>query len=161
MLTDILQNDSSPLICKRDVVNTSLLLATPLILILLNIFQPSNSSGMPDTSGPSGGARPRILTLWSAIIAQNRRETGQNLEVGTARLAKSTLDNYLGLPETPFNDANSNATFSFWKTYSNTSDKTQKALSKLAREYLTPPTSTGNIRFFALFCYFVLLDGIL
>ena len=82
----------------------------------------------------------------SAIIAQNQRETGDS-EVDTARLAaKTALEHYLALPlSDPDDKKNPQDTFSFWKSYSVTTDEAQKALCHLARVYLTPPpTSTGK-----------------
>ena len=61
----------------------------------------------------------------------------------------STLDHYMGLPLSNL-DESGDDTFKFWRNYSVTSDKGQKALCRVARIYLTPPaTSTDVERLFS------------
>ena len=81
----------------------------------------------------------------SAIIAQNKQETGEDYIDGPRIEARKTLDNYLAQPlSDPDDEKNPQDTFQFWKNYSVTTDKAQKSLCGLARRFLTPPpTSTG------------------
>ena len=98
----------------------------------------------PSVTQPGSGNPPGLDSLMTAIIAQNQRETGDN-EIDTARIvAKATLQNYLNLPvHTDDPDINFKAdTFKFWKDYSVTTDKAQKHLAHLARQYLTPPPTS-------------------
>ena len=84
-----------------------------------------------------------------AIIAQNQRETGQNLPGPSQRQRPLTVrekaidavDEYLSLPVSTAEEG----TYAFWREYKKTTDKAQKSLCKLARIHLTPPpTSTGK-----------------
>ena len=90
----------------------------------------------------SDGNQPVLLNLMDAIIAQKQRESGDVIQVDSVRAdAVKALDYYLGLPVTKYREG----TYSFWRNYSVTTNKAQKALCKLARIHLTPPpTSTGK-----------------
>ena len=90
---------------------------------------------------------PRFKMLMSAIIAKNQRDS-QVSEVDAIRVAAQTaLEHYLALPlSDPYDKTNPQDCFDFWRNYSVTTDKGQKALCHLARVFLTPPpTSTGMI----------------
>ena len=93
-----------------------------------------------------------LSRLRAAIIRQNQVETGDS-EIDTIRAqAQKALDDYLSLPildEIQEGDApnGSNDTFIFWKNYSRTLNRAEKALAHLARIHLTPPpTSTGMVK---------------
>ena len=84
-----------------------------------------------------------------ARVAQSERAAG-DIEIDSTRiLAKKTIDNYLNLPLSD-PEENGEDTFKFWRNYSVTKDRAQKALCELARRYLTPPpTSTDVERLFS------------
>ena len=104
------------------------------------------SENLPQTSSQStnesNNNRPRLLCLMDAIIAQNVRETvGETHRDSTRGTALVALEHYLSLPVTKSNEG----TYSFWKSYSMTTDRAQKSLCNVARVHLTPPpTSTGE-----------------
>ena len=92
-----------------------------------------------------------LSKLRADIIRKNQVQTGDSEIDRTRNLAKKALEGYLSLPvldeiqegESP--DA-SNDTFIFWRNFSKTNNKAEKALAHLARIHLTPPpTSTGMI----------------
>ena len=97
----------------------------------------------------ANGERSKLKNRMAAIVAQNQRETG-DIEIDATRLAaKKAIDNYLGLPLSD-PEENGEDTFKFWRNYSVTANKAQKALCHLARLYLTPPpTSTDVERLFS------------
>ena len=88
--------------------------------------------------------RPRFKNLMAAIMAQNQRETGDSEIDSTRIIAKNTIESYLKLPcSDP--DVNGEDTFKFWRDYSVTTNKAQKALCHLARVYLTPPPTSTDV----------------
>ena len=82
-------------------------------------------------------------------IAKKAMETG-DIEIDSSRAtAKKAIDHYLSLPLSDPEEKGED-TFKFWRDYSVTNDKAQKALCRLARHHLTPPpTSTDIERLFS------------
>ena len=79
----------------------------------------------------------------SQIVSDSAHNPGNEAAEtdGLRVLAKAALNQYLNLPLSPAD------TFSFWKSYSLTTDRAQKSLCRLARLHLTPPpTSTDTER---------------
>ena len=103
-----------------------------------------------------------MMNRMTARIARNQQDTVEVIETDRIRLlAKSTIDQYTNLPTTPINDKSSNATFSFWRNYSRSSDIGQKGLAHLARFFLTPPpTSTGDFAKYFEIKYTVRVDSL-
>ena len=89
----------------------------------------------------------------AGIVARKVRETGDSVTLHVTdsmrTVAEKAINQYLALPlSNP--DETGEDTFKFWRDYSITTDKAQKALCHLARLYLTPaPTSTDVERLFS------------
>ena len=86
---------------------------------------------------------PMLSSIMSQIISDSEQRPGnESAETDQIRIsAKKALGQYLALPLSPSD------TFSFWKSYSLTTDQAQLSLCKLARLHLTPPpTSTDTER---------------
>ena len=89
-----------------------------------------------------------LSNIMTQIISESEQEPGNGVaEIEVAEMdgirvsAKVALNEYLSLPLSPVN------TFKFWKNYSQTTDRAQRSLCKLARLHLTPPpTSTDTER---------------
>ena len=87
----------------------------------------------------------------AGIVAQKQRETAVSAIVqdNSRVTAEKAVEDYLSLPLSDPME-NGEDTFKFWRNYSVTNDKAQKALCQLARHYLTPPpTSTDIERLFS------------
>ena len=85
-----------------------------------------------------------LSTIMSQIISESEQNPGNEaVEIDRHRTsAKVALNQYLSLP------LSSVDTFSFWNSYSQTTDAAQKSLCALARLHLTPPpTSTDTERY--------------
>ena len=127
------------------------MLTWPMIfhIIHLRILQ-----GTRTEPNPQRGARANdsgLKNLMAGIVARKVRETGDGAGAidSTRTEATKAIDHYLALPLSD-PDETGEDTFRFWRDYSITTDKAQKALCHLARLYLTPaPTSTDVERLFS------------